>query len=135
MSGNPTRHLGYFDAPPHKPAIIEFEERLLAKNDTIKVTPVVLPFVYLKHETMPEYPALGLKIHGMEVEGPFLKPGRRRAIAAYSARSIPNKGPSRMPRSCLKELLPKAFRRPVTAGEERPFVALVETSLAAGGIV
>ena len=48
VSGNPTRHLGYFDAPPGEPAIIEFEERLLAKNDTIKVTPVALPFVYLE---------------------------------------------------------------------------------------
>ena len=53
VSGNPTRHLGYFDAPPGEPRIMEFEERLLAKNDAIKVTPVNLPFVYLKHETMP----------------------------------------------------------------------------------
>ena len=37
VSGNPTRHLGYFDAPPGQPGIIEFEEKLLAKNDTIKV--------------------------------------------------------------------------------------------------
>ncbi|OYW22121.1 MAG: hypothetical protein B7Z55_04990, partial [Planctomycetales bacterium 12-60-4] len=71
VSGNPTRHLGYFDAPPGQPAVIEFEERLLQKNDTVKVTPVALPFVYLKHETMPEYPGPGLHIHWMEVEGPL----------------------------------------------------------------
>lgn len=51
--------------------MIEFEERLLAKNDTLKVTPVALPFVYLKHETMQEYPGQGLHIHWIEVEGPL----------------------------------------------------------------
>ena len=74
VSGTPTRHLGYFDAPPGQPAVIELEERLGAKNDTIKITPVALPFVYLKQETMAEYPGPGLKIHWIEVEGPFPEP-------------------------------------------------------------
>src|SRR6185295_1835843 len=65
------RHFGYFDAPPGQPGVIEFEARLDAKNDTVKVTPVGLPFVYLKHETMPDYPGAGLQIHWMEVEGPL----------------------------------------------------------------
>lgn len=71
VSGNYARHLGYFDAPPGKPAVIEFEERLGAKNDTVKIMPMALPFVYLKQETMAEYPGPGLKVHWMEVEGPF----------------------------------------------------------------
>ena len=61
VSGNYSRHLGYFDVPPGEPTIIEFEDRLTARNDTVKMTPVALPFVYLKHETMPQYPGAWLE--------------------------------------------------------------------------
>ncbi|MGV2338056.1 MAG UNVERIFIED_CONTAM: hypothetical protein LVR18_29595 [Planctomycetaceae bacterium] len=32
VSGNPTRHIGYFDAPPGEPRVIEFEERFAAEE-------------------------------------------------------------------------------------------------------
>ena len=132
VSGNPTRHLGYFDAPPGEPAVIEFEERLLAKNDTIKVTPVALPFVYLKHETMPEYPGPGLHIHWMEVEGPFPDAWPTESYRHVFGDVDPKSGTLVDAEKLLRDLLPKAFRRPVIEGEEKPFVELVASSLESG---
>ena len=132
VSGNPTRHLGYFDAPPGEPRVIEFEERLLAKNDTIKVTPVALPFVYLKHETMPGYPGPGLKIHWMEVEGPFPEGWPTESYRRVFGEADPRQGTLADAGKVIRALLPRAFRRPVSEGEERPFVALVAASLESG---
>ena len=132
VSGNPTRHLGYFDAPPGKPAVIEFEERLLAKNDTIKVTPIGLPFVYLKPETMEEYPGPGLQIHWMEVEGPFPEAWPTESYRRVFGDADPKTGTLADAEKLLRALLPRAFRRPVSEGEERPFVALVASSLESG---
>ena len=132
VSGNYSRHLGYFDAPAGKPAVIEFEERLGAKNDTIKVTPVALPFVYLKHETMPDYPGPGLKIHWIEVEGPFPEAWPTDSYRRVFGDIDPKRGTLADAEKLLRELLPRAFRRPVTEGEEQPFVALVAQSLESG---
>jgi mono/diheme cytochrome c family protein len=132
VSGNPTQHLGYFNAPPGEPAIIEFEQRLLAKNDTIKVTPVALPFVYLKHGTMPDYPGPGLHIHWMEVEGPFTDIWPTESYRRVFGNVDPKIGTLADAEQLLRDLLPQAFRRPVTEGEEKPFVDLVATSLESG---
>lgn len=132
VSGNPTRHLGYFDAPPGKQAVIEFEELLLAKNDTIKVTPVALPFVYLKQETIPDYPGPGLKIHWIEVEGPFPEAWPTESYRRVFGEIDPKRGTLEDAERLLSKLLPRAFRRPVAEGEEKPFVALVAASLEAG---
>ncbi|MBS0204283.1 MAG: DUF1592 domain-containing protein [Planctomycetes bacterium] len=132
VSGNPTRHLGYFDAPPGQPGVIEFEERLLAKNDTIKVTPVALPFVYLKHETMPDYPGPGLKIHWIEVEGPFPEVWPTESYRRVFGSSDPRTGTLADAEQILRDLLPRAFRRRVAEGEEKPFVALVAALLESG---
>ncbi len=132
VSGNFSRHVGYFDAPLGKPAVIEFEERLGAKNDTIKVTPVALPFVYLKHETMPEYPGPGLKIHWMEVEGPFPEAWPTESHQRVFGDVDPKKGTLADAEKLMRALLPRAFRRPVKEGEEKPFVAVVAKSLEMG---
>ena len=132
VSGNYTRHLGYFDASPGKPTIIEFEERLGAKNDTIKVTPVALPFVYLKHETMPTYPGPGLKIHWMEVQGPFPETWPTESYRRVFGEADPKLGTLADAEKLLRALLPRAFRRPVAEGEVKPFVALVAKSLEMG---
>ncbi len=132
VSGNFSRHVGYFDAPPGQPAVIEFEERLGAKNDTIKVTPVALPFVYLKHETMPTYPGPGLKIHWIEIEGPLSEAWPTESFRRVFGDADPKTGTLADAEKLIRALLPRAFRRPVTAGDEKPFVALVAKSLEMG---
>lgn len=132
VSGNFSRHVGFFDAPPGEPKIIEFEEWLGAKNDTIKVTPVALPFVYLNHKNMPEYPGPGLKIHWMEVEGPFPETWPTESFRRVFGDADPKIGMLADAEKLLRTLLPRAFRRPVTEGEVTPFVALVAKSLEMG---
>ena len=132
VSGNYTRHLGYFDASPGKPTVIEFEERLSAKNDTIKVTPVALPYVYLNHKNMPEYPGPGLKIHWMEVEGPFAEAWPTESFRRVFGDADAKLGTLADAEKLIRALLPRAFRRPVTEDEAKPFVALVAKSLEMG---
>lgn len=132
VSGNPTRHLGYFDAPPGQPGIIELEEKLLAKNDTIKVTPVALPFVYLKQETMQEYPGPGLHIHWMEVEGPLPEKWPTESYRRVYGDVNPKTATLVDAESLLKKLLPKAFRRPLQPDEERAYTNLVADALNSG---
>jgi len=132
VSGNITRHLGYFDAPPGVPKVIEFEERFFAKNDTIKITPVALPFVYLKHETMAEYPGPGLKIHWVEVEGPLPETWPTESYRRVFADVDPKAGKLADAEKLLRTFLPKAFRRPVSEEEAEPFVSLVSKALEMG---
>lgn len=132
VSGNPTRHLGYFDAPPGEPGIIEFEEKLLAKNDTIKVTPVALPFVYLKRETMQEYPGPGLHIHWIEVAGPLPEKWPTESYRRVYGDVDPKTASLTDAESLLKKLLPRAFRRPLQPGEERNYTDLVAAALNSG---
>lgn len=131
VSGNYARHVGYFDAPPGpQPAVIEFEERLLAKNDTIKVMPVALPFVYLNQKNMPEYPGPGMKIHWVEIEGPFPETWPTESYRRVWDDVDPKTGTLADAEKLLRAFLPRAFRRPVAEGEEKPFVAVVEQALA-----
>ena len=132
VSGNYTHHLGYFDAPPGKPAIIEIEERLGAKNDTVKVTPIALPHVYLSQKNIPEYPGPGLKIHWIEVEGPFPETWPTESYRRVFGDADPKTGTLADAEKLIRALLPRAFRRPVREGEEKPFVALVAKSLEMG---
>lgn len=132
VSGNPTRHLGYFDAPPGQPRVIEFEEKLLEKNDTIKVTPIALPFVYLKQETMQEYPGPGLHIHWMEVEGPLPEKWPTDSYRQVYGDVNPKVATPAEAESLLKKLIPRAFRRPILPGEERVYSDLVAAALKSG---
>jgi len=126
------RHLGYFDAPPDTPAVIEFEERLGAKNDTVKVTPVGLPFVYLNEKNMPEYPGPGLQIHWIEVEGPLPEAWPSESYRRVFGDVDPKSGTLADAEKLLRALLPKAFRRPTAESEVKPYVALVAKSLEGG---
>ena len=132
VSGNPTRHLGYFDAPPGQTGVIEFEEKLLAKNDTIKVTPVALPFVYLKQETMQGYPGPGLHIDWMEVEGPLPEKWPTESYRRVYGDVNPETATLADAESLLKKLLPRAFRRPIQPGEDRAYTNLVAAALNSG---
>ena len=129
VSGNFSRHLGYFDAPPGEPAIIEFEERLGAKNDTIKIVPVALPFVYLKQDTMQDYPGPGLHIHWIEVEGPLPEAWPTESYRRVFGDVDPKLGTHAEAVNLLRAMLPKAFRRPTTEAEVIPFSSVVAKSL------
>ncbi len=127
-----THLLDYFDAPPGEVGVVEFEERLYAKNDTVKVTPVALPFVYLNEKNMAEYPGPGLQIHWIEVEGPLPEAWPTESYRRVFGDVDPKKGTLADAEKLLRTLLPKAFRRPTAETEVKPYVALVAKSLEAG---
>ncbi len=132
VSGNYTHHLGYFNAPPGKPAVIEIEERLGAKNDTIKVALVALPLAYLSQKNMAEYPGPGLHIHWIEIEGPFPETWPTESYRRVFGDADPKTGTLADAEKLIRALLPRAFRRTVREREEKPFVALVAKSLEMG---
>lgn len=131
-TSNVVRHAGYFDAPPGKPAVIEFEGRLMENHETIKVTPIALPVVYLRKENMPGYPGPGLKIHWVEIEGPLPEAWPTESYRRVFGEADPKKGTLADAEKLLSALLPRAFRRPVAEGEVKPYAALVAKSLEAG---
>lgn len=126
------RLLGYFDVPPGKPSVLEFEERLAAKNDTIEVAPTGLPSVYLSQKNMADYPGPGLKIHWVEIEGPAAESWPTESYRRVLGEADPKSGTLADAEKLIRALLPRAFRRPVREGEEKPFVALVAKSLDMG---
>ena len=133
VSGNYSRHLGYFDAPPGpEPTVIEVTEHLGAKNDTIKLMPVALPFVYLNQNNMADYPGPGLKVHWVEVEGPFPEAWPTESYQRVFGDADPKKGTLADAEKLIRALLPRAFRRAVAEGEEKPFIAVAAKSLEMG---
>ena len=133
VSGNYSRHLGYFDAPPGpKPTVIEFTEKLGAKNDTVKITPVALPHVYLNQKNIPEYPGPGLKIHWVEVDGPFPETWPTESYKRVFGDVDPKTGTLADAEKLLREFLPRAFRRPVAADEAKPFIAITAKAIEIG---
>jgi mono/diheme cytochrome c family protein len=132
VGGSPIQHQGYFDVQPGEPTIIDFEAPILRRTNTIKVAPVALPHVYLNHKNMPDYPGPGLKIHWIEVEGPLPEAWPTRSYRRVFGDVDPKRGTLADAEKLLRELLPRAFRRPVAEGEEKPFVAIVAASLKSG---
>lgn len=124
--------VGYFDAPPEKPSVVEFEARLEKPRDTIKIMPADLPRVYLKPETMAEYPGPSLVFEWIEIDGPLPEPdpspGYRRVFGNVDLKQ----GSAADAEKLLDDFLPRAFRRPVANDELRPYLALVEKSLSEG---
>ena len=72
ISGRGETHtIGFFDAPPGKPIVIEFTDRI-ARNATFKVMPFRLEGGERARTTGPEkYDGPGLAVQWVEVEGPL----------------------------------------------------------------
>ena len=68
----------------------------------------------------------------MEVEGPFPEAWPTESYRRVFGNVDPKTGTLADAEKLLRDLLPRAFRRPVTEGEEKPFVELVAASLESG---
>ncbi|MCC2671924.1 MAG: Planctomycete cytochrome, partial [Armatimonadetes bacterium] len=132
VTGNPIQHHGYLDVPPGPPTTLEFEHRILAKNDTLKLGPVDMPFVYLNQKNMPAYPGPGLKVHWVEIEGPLPEQWPSESYRRVFGEVDPKTGTLEDAEKLLRALLPRTFRRPIAAGEEKPYVAIVDAMLKSG---
>ncbi|HVX60652.1 MAG TPA: DUF1587 domain-containing protein, partial [Pirellulales bacterium] len=144
MTGKP--HLvGYFDAPAGSAAVVEFVDDLEPRN-TIRLLPYGLASAQAVHKIGAEaYDGPGLAVDWIEVEGPLhgaWPPESHRRIfgdlrqAPAPAYNRPKRvevvsdDPRADAERIVRRFARRAFRRPVSAGDVQPYVALVESKLA-----
>jgi hypothetical protein len=149
-----THTIGFFDAPPDKPTVIEFTDRM-ARNETFKVMPFRLEGGERARGTGPaKYTGPGLAVQWVEVEGPLagewppvshtrlfgslpLKPlpeNDERGKKIYRKPTDPvftvaSEQPAADAEKLLRDFVPRAFRRPVSEADVAPFIALVKSRL------
>ena len=122
------RHLvGYYDVPPEW-TTIRFEDRLIEDGGTF------LPKCYGTRDTRKDadtYPEPGLEIGDIVIEGPIEPwPPESRTILLGDINL--ETASSREAGQIIRQLLPRAFRRPVTAEESEFFLQLFDTAHQSG---
>jgi hypothetical protein len=145
LMGTKNRHVGYFDAPVGKAVTVEFTEALEARN-TIRILPYGLASAQAVHKVGADtYDGPGLLIHHVEVEGPlhdvWPPPSHRRLFGELAQAPTPtrrdrveviSKAPEADAERLIREFAGRAFRRPTTDADVRPFVALAKRRLSEG---
>jgi Protein of unknown function (DUF1592)/Protein of unknown function (DUF1588)/Protein of unknown function (DUF1585)/Protein of unknown function (DUF1595) len=123
----PAPHLtGYYDLPPGPPAVIEFTERLGVKG-TLKIHAHGLGRRELRSlEAAAAYSGPGVAIHRVEVTGPLLDTWPPRSQTLLFGKVDPARATLADAAPLLEDFARRAFRRPVTAAETAPFLALVK---------
>lgn len=144
MTGKP--HLvSYFDAPADKPAVVEFVDRLEARN-TIRLLPYGLASAQSVNKVgADKYDGPGLAVQWIEVEGPLYDtwpPTSHRQIFGDLAQAsapvfnnrnrveVVSKNPEADAQRILKSFARRAFRRTVTDDDIKPFLTLIKDKLA-----
>lgn len=136
--------IGYFDAPPDKPTVIEFV-KFMEPRTTIALLPYGLAGANtVKQIGAEKWEGPGLAVQFMEVEGPLNEtwpPASHRRLfgemgqgpaPAYNFRDrveVSSKVPEADARRILRDFTRRAFRRAVTDDDVKPYVALVKTKL------
>jgi mono/diheme cytochrome c family protein len=142
------QHLvGYFEVPADKPTVVEFVERLEAKNtiriivDGLGVTPTVVEKVGAQ-----SYKGPGMNLQWVEIEGPlhdsWPPPSHRRIFGDLAQVRAPlpdapkrvevvSKEPLADAERILRTFMRRAFRRTVTDEDVKPFLARVQAKLEA----
>jgi len=139
--------VGYFDAPPDSPRVFEFV-RYMEPRTTIAMLPYGLPGAnQVKEVGGDAYTGPGLAVQYVEVEGPINETwpptSHRRLFGDLKQVSAPaynfskrveatSANPQADARQLLRQFVRRAFRRPVSDADVRPFVEIVETKLAGG---
>jgi hypothetical protein len=117
---------GYFEVGA-KPAVVEFEG-LFGPRDTFQLAAQGLGAAfYIRDLTKHKGP--GLAIDWVEIDGPLVQDwppeSQRRVFGAVD----PKAGKLADAEQLLRAFLPRAFRRPVTDAEVKPYLALVRDGL------
>jgi mono/diheme cytochrome c family protein len=139
--------VGYFDAPPGKPAVYEFV-RYMEPRTTV----TMLPYGFVNSDTVhkvgaEKWDGPGLAVQYIDVEGPLYPTwppeSHRRIFGDLAQKTFRNNNygdrvevvsdrPLVDAERILKAFTRRAFRRTVTAGDVAPFVAIVQAKLAEG---
>lgn len=151
-----TRLAGYYDMPPDKPRVAEFEIEL-AHNEHIRIAPYDTGYddkgKNIWAITGPQFKGVGLAVQWVEIDGPIFEiwPPKSvtRLLDGLELKELPaNKRPWRNGRKAAYEIVTtdpprdlarlierfaaRAFRRPLQTGEAQGFVKLGADALAAG---
>jgi mono/diheme cytochrome c family protein len=139
------RIIGYYDVPPGKPTVIEFTDRLDAKNfarivvDGLGVIPTVVEKAGAEN-----YKGPGLVVQWVDIEGPLHEtwppPSHRRIFGDMKQAPAPtpedksrlevvSKQPMVDAERILRDFARRAFRRPVTDDDIKPFLTRVKAKL------
>jgi mono/diheme cytochrome c family protein len=138
--------VGYFDAPPEKPNVVEFVE-FMEPRTTIHI----LPYGLTNAQTVTKIGAEkwegpGLAVQFVEIEGPlndtWPPESHRRIFGDLEQKPAPiynlpkrvevaSKNPEADAEKILRDFARRAFRRGVTDADLKPFLELVKTKLAA----
>ena len=134
--------VGYFDVPADKPTVIEFVSRVKAHEGSIEIAPYGLgKEVTQTPGKAARYKGAGLAVHWVEVEGPLYDtwpPASHRQIFGDRQQvplknsdrlEVVSKNPKADAESIIRDFARRAFRRPVTEDELKPFLALVRARL------
>ena len=128
--GSRSELLGVFDASPDKPQVHEAFAHLVS-NETVRIIPRG-PSKEPNKQTVEEYTGPGLAVQWAEIEGPLAPEWPPASVTHLLGEVDLAKGTLADAETILKKFLPRAFRRPLAMGEEKPYVELVKAKLAGG---
>jgi mono/diheme cytochrome c family protein len=141
LTGTKNHLVNYFDAPASRPTVVEFIDHLEARS-TIRIIPYGLGAAQAIHKVgADQYKGAGLAIQWVEVEGPLhdtWPPESHRLLfgdlpqgpAANYRVEVVSKDPEADAGRILRTFTRRAFRRPATDNDVKPFLALVKAKLA-----
>lgn len=138
----------YFQAPPDEPTVIEFVEQM-DSGQTIRIVTDGLGVIPPEVQRIgaENYKGPGLVVKWVEVEGPLLDswppPSHRRLFGDLpqervttagqpDRREVVSKDPRADAERILRSFTRRAFRRPVTDADVKPYLARVQAKLDAG---
>ena len=144
--GDPPYLIDYFEAPPGKPTVIEFEEQMEAgRNIRLLVDTKVRPRDLARDGGAADYAGPGLVVQWVEIEGPldddWPPPGYRRLCGELPQAPVPGQpglyeAVSQQPlvdaEAILKKFIRRAFRRAVTKEDIKPYLNRVQNKLDEG---
>ncbi len=145
MGGAKANLIGYFDAPADKPTVIEFTDQMEPKT-SITILPYDLPNAQtVKKVGSEKWDGPGLAVDWVEMEGPLnetwppeshrrifgdLKQAKAPIYNQSTRVEVVSDDPAGDARRILASFARRAFRRPVSDEEMKPFAALVEKRMA-----
>jgi hypothetical protein len=142
VTNHTTGLVGYFDAPADRPAEVEFVVRM-EKETGLNLLPYGLGNAVTHAPGKADaYGGPGLAVHWIEIEGPLSEAwppvSHRRLFGDLpqapagkwkERREVVSKDPAADAERILRPFVRRAFRRPVTDAEVRPFLSIVRARL------
>jgi mono/diheme cytochrome c family protein len=138
--------IGYYDAPPEKPAVVEFVQ-FMEPRTTIHILPYGLAGAQTVHKIgADKYEGPGLAVQYVEIEGPlhdtWPPESHKRIFGSLEQKPSPvfnnskrvevvSNNPEADAEKILRDFARRAFRRSVTDADVKPFLDLVKAKLAA----